>query len=134
MNTFGVDCEKVTCDNIEPGGCDIWIHEDECNVRADINVERTRTTLLWGYVTDSMDMPVEGVTVTLQRLKNGYRCEKICHTHTDCRGYYQFELPWDMKGNFRVVATKTRCTGARSEEPCRPCCPNKKKQNNICYY
>lgn len=135
MNTFGVDCEKEVCDRIGPSSTDVWIHEDDCNVQADIKVEKIRTTLLWGYVTDRMDTPVEDATVTLLRLKNGYRCEEVCLTHTDCTGYYQFELPFDMKGSFRVAATKSRCMGGRSEEPCSPGgYHGKKKQNNISYY
>lgn len=133
MKTFHVDCEKEACDSIGPNSCEVRIQEDDCNIRADIRADKTRNTLLWGYVTDSMDMPVEDATVTLQRLKNGYRCENICYTHTDCNGYYQFELSCDMKGSFRVVATKTGCMQARPEEPHHSCCQNKRKQNNICY-
>lgn len=134
MKTFGIDCEKEICDCIGPNSSELWIHEDDCNIRSDIKVDKTRTTLLWGYVTDSMDMPVEDATVTLHQLKNGYRGEKICHTHTDCNGYYQFELSCDTRGSFRVIATKNRCTCRRPEEPCCPSCQNKRKPNNICYY
>lgn len=134
MENFGVECEKEVCESIGPNSSEVWIHEDDCNIQADIKVEKTRTTLLWGYVTDCMDTPVEDATVTLLRSKSGYRFEKMCHTHTDCNGYYQFELSSDMRGSFRVVATKTRCMRERPEEPWRPGCQKKKKQNNICYY
>lgn len=130
----GVNCEREVCERIGPNSSDVWIHEDDCNVRADVKVDKTRTTLLWGYVTGCTDGPVEDATVTLLRSKNGCRFEKICHTHTDSTGYYQFELPCDMKGSFRVVVTKTRCVGEGPEEPGCPCCQKKKKQNNISYY
>lgn len=134
MNTLGIDCEREVCDRVGPGSSEVWIHEDDCNVQADIKAEQTRTTLLWGYVTDCTDTPVEDATVTLLRMRNGYRCEKMCHTHTDCTGYYQFELPCDMRGCFRVVATKNRCMRGRPQEPVCPGCQAKRKQNNICYY
>lgn len=137
MKAFRVDCEKEACSCIGPSSSELWIHEDDCNIQSDIKVDTTRTTLLWGYVTDPMDMPVEDATVTLHQLGSGCRGEKICHTHTDCNGYYQFELPCDIKGNFRVVATKNRCMRGQPEGPgCPGCsgCQNKRKPNNICYY
>lgn len=134
-------CLSDPCSSIMPCGIDVCIERSDCNVRADVTVDRVRHVLIWGYVTDCSDCPVCGALVRLMKyidcsVKNA---QNFCHTRTDNSGYYQFELDGNCAGRYRVVVSQT-CRDGCPPEPvpcpcnlpshvaCRPC----RQQNFAC--
>lgn len=139
-----------------PGGTDVCVGDKDCKIQADITVERVRNVIIWGNVTDCTGTPVSGALVKLMRYTKEYGRElkEVSRTHTDCRGYYQFDLEYGCEGRFRVLVNS--CTSCEQEckayarhndrscQSCDVCCDRRYNdkpcscrstaRNNIQYY
>lgn len=121
--------KKEFCDSVKGNAMDIELKKNDCEIRADIVVEREKCVRLWGQVKDCDGNPVKDALVKL--LKPVYRYGKIeyvgvAHTITDCLGFYQFDLcPEDEKTKFRVIVGKASKGNERYIDDeggiCNPC-------------
>lgn len=127
----------VGCEFIDGNSLEIEVSNQDCEVRADIEVARRKMIRVWGQVKDCNGEPVPGALVKL--LKPIYVCGKIrytgvAHTVTDCLGFYQFDLCPTCKptkfrilvgkaatGNERFVESSGECTPCAHSNPYKPC-------------
>lgn len=114
------NCHKETCVAIIPCGEDISIERSDCEVQADLCLSRRETVVIWGNVTDCQNNPVDGALVKLLKYADGCSGELqgICHTYTDCKGFYQFDVPRCTEGKYRVIASKAAMGRERAVRPC----------------
>lgn len=120
-NSESPKCEEP-CTTILPGGTDICIERNDCKVRADITLERVRSVIIWGTVKDCTGMFVPNALVKLLRYTGecGSELKEVCRTHTDCQGYYQFDLEQGCEGRYRVLVSS--CASIDKDcKPCKPC-------------
>lgn len=113
------------CSSIIPNGVDVCVDSCDCKVRADVTVERVKNVMIWGYVTDCLNKPVSNALVRLMKYQRGCNSnlQDICHTYTDCNGYYQFDLEQNCEGRYRVVVTQcTRYNNCNTEKSCMDTC------------
>lgn len=149
-------CYNSPCIAMMPGGKDVCVGSNDCKIQADITVERVRSVTIWGIVTDCAGTPVSDALVKLMKYPRECRSElkEISRTHTDCNGYYQFDLEYGCEGRYRVLVNA--CTSCEKEgksyiqqndEPCigrdvchdrqyndKPCSCRSTTRNNIQYY
>ena len=86
---------KKSCEYLQGNVAEFEIKEDDCEIRADIKVDRKNCVRVWGRVLDSHYDPVESALVKLiKRIKTAgkVKFEGIAHTVTDCHGFYQFDI------------------------------------------
>lgn len=119
-NSENQKCE-TPCTTILPGGTDLCVDRNDCKVRADITLDRVRSVIIWGTVKDCTGMVIPNALVKLLRYTGECGCElkEICRTHTDCQGYYQFDLEQGCEGRYRVLVSS--CASINKEEPCEKC-------------
>lgn len=123
-------CCDGPCTAILPGGADVCVGRDDCKVQANITVDRVRSVMIWGVVTDRSGAPVAGALVRLLRYTGecGTQLRELCITRTDGQGYYQFDLERNCEGRYRVVVSScapcenggSSPCGERRGEPCAP--------------
>lgn len=120
MNSPSNGCYCNSC--IFPHGIDVCINPDDCKVQANISVKRVHCILLWGIVTDCKNEPVADALVKL--LKYSSECnnelQEICHTYTDCHGYYQFDLDGYCEGRYHVLVSQ--CIHEKEHMSCNHTC------------
>lgn len=149
-------CYDSPCTTIMPGGTDVCIGSNDCKIQADITVERVRSVIIWGNVTDCTGTPVSEALVKLMRYTGecGSELKEVCRTHTDCHGYYQFDLEYGCEGRYRVLVSACTSCGQeykprvqRNDDSClsrdfchdrqyndKPCSCRSTTRNNIQYY
>lgn len=107
---------QSTCYTGIPTGVDICVQKNDCKIRADLKANCKKNVLIWGYVCDCNNKPIEGTLVHLLQYigscTNDVR--PVCQVYTDCKGYYQFDLPANSEGEYRVVVSPTRCNPSRT--------------------
>ena len=136
-------CYNSPCTTMMPAGTDVCVGHNDCKIQADITVERVRNVIIWGNVTDCMGTPVPDALVKLMKYTGecGSELKEICRTHTDCNGYYQFDLEYGCEGRYRVLVNA--CTSCekecksrvqRNDEPCtaHDICYDKQYNNKSC--
>lgn len=98
------------CELIEGASADVHVNRNECEVRADIVVERRRSVRIWGQVLTTDHSPVENALVQLVRVSAKCECGKvyegIAHTVTDSKGFYQFEVCCPRDEFFKILVGK----------------------------
>lgn len=117
------------CTSILPRGKDIFISKNDCDKQVNIKVDKVSTVIIKGYVTDLYDRPVSNALVSLIKCLDNGRKITICHTYTDCDGYYQFDIKKNRddncEGKYRVYVSKCmddkrdkkrRCDCSRGDE------------------
>ena len=123
------------CDSVKGNSTDVELFKDDCEVRADIVVERAKGVRIWGIVKDCNGYPVSYALVKLIKVVAGcssFDVEGIAHTITDCNGFYQFEVT-DLKptGTYKILVNKASSGNerrvpdaghdkCRCEQPCMP--------------
>lgn len=147
-NCFTPNCYS----SVIPSGTDVYINKNDCEVKADITVNRIKNIVVWGYVRDCKGYPIEEAFVNLLKYENSYNNElkAISHTYTDCNGFYQFDLPSTCEGRYRVNVNKcsygnernncdfqskqdSRCSlNSNCQTKPDECCIS--KRNSVCYY
>lgn len=114
---YNYPCQEP-CSSIRPNSVDLCVDKNVCKVRADVTIDRVRSVLIWGCVTDCYGSPVSGVLVKLLKYTG---CEgdlkEISRTYTDCQGRYQFDLENGCEGRYRVYVSQSVCS-----EPEKPDC------------
>lgn len=125
--------EKVyheeSCELIKGNAINVELNKCDCEVRADIKVERKHCVRIWGQVTDCYGKPVREALV---KLLKPYYCKGyidyvgVAHTVTDCLGFYQFDVCYsdDDKSKYRVLVGKPATGNDRvvnDESICDPC-------------
>ncbi len=101
---------------------DIEIRHKDCEVRADIKVERKRTVRIWGRIVDCHGKGVENVLVKLVRFvcHNGKpQFIGVAHTVSDCNGFYQFEVDGTKCNQFKIIASKSASGKERTICDCK---------------
>lgn len=118
------------CTGILPGSTDVCVGCNDCKVQANITVDRVRSIMIWGVVTDCTGAPVAGALVRLLRYAGdcGTELRELCRTCTDCRGCYQFDVEQGCEGRYRVVVSSCTSCGGGCHSPCgerhdEPCAP-----------
>ena len=116
-STYNDPCESVYGNSI-----DLEVNSDDCEIKADILVSRTKSVRIWGQIKDCNNCAVEHALVKLLKITE---CQLygLAHTVTDCLGFYQFEVPScdtpikykiivgkAAKGKERVVMNDENCT------------------------
>lgn len=118
------------CDLVEGNSIDVQTNDTDCEIRADIELNRRECIRIWGQILDCDGNPIADAQVKLLQRKG--RCqdsyyEGIAHTVTDCLGYYQFDLcPEDRGKEFRIIVGKSVKSNDRviqDQENC-PACNN----------
>lgn len=114
-------CWEGPCSSILPGGTDVCVGRSDCTVQADVTVERVRSVVIWGVVSDCTGTPVANALVKLLRYECGHGEElrELCRTHTDCQGRYQFDLERGCEGRYRIVVSPRACDAVPCPKP--PC-------------
>lgn len=104
-----LNCEM--CELILGTNVDVHVNKNECEIRADIVVEKKKSVRIWGQVITCEHQVVEDALVELVRVINKCECGKklyegIAHTYTDCKGFYQFDV-CDYKGEvLKIIVGK----------------------------
>ncbi|GEM_PF-2251311 len=118
MDSYFKSCQNDSCCSADASGKDFLISPDHCEVQVDIVTDRIRSVVIWGHVKDCRGHPINHALVKLLKYEIGCRRElrEVCDTCTDCQGYYQFDLPCNSWGKYRIVVSKSDCD-------MEPCCP-----------
>ncbi|MCQ1530737.1 hypothetical protein [Lutispora saccharofermentans] len=134
------DYQKEPCENVKGNAIDVELRPNDCEVRADIVVDRERCIRLWGQIKDCEGKPVKDALVKL--LKPIWKYGKIeyvgvAHTTTDCLGFYQFNICPDENNNkFRVIVSKAAKGNERviytGGGKCNPCADRQEKPEEPC--
>ncbi|GFP74491.1 hypothetical protein [Clostridium fungisolvens] len=104
------DMKKELCEYVLGNTIDIEVKHDDCEIKADVILERKKCVRVWGQVKDNNGMPVKCALIKL--LKPVYKFGKveyagIAHTVTDCLGFYQFDLCAEEENTkFRILVGK----------------------------
>ena len=104
-----LNCE--ICELIPGTNIDVQVNKHECEIRADIVVEKKKSVRIWGQVMTCDHKPVEDALVELVRVVSKCECGKkvyegIAHTYSDCKGFYQFDV-CDFKDDmFKIIVGK----------------------------
>lgn len=92
VNAFAYE-NKMTC--FKSSSIDVDLKGYPLEIRQDLLLEQSNIGKIWGYVLDSYNNPLEGVTVTLLKREYVNRRQEyitIDTTISDRNGLYQFEL------------------------------------------
>lgn len=123
-------CCGEPCTDILHGGTDVCVGRNDCDVQANITVDRARSVMIWGVVTDCTGTPVSGALVRLLRYSGecGAELREVCRTCTNCQGYYQFDLERGCEGRYRVAVSScppcpSSCHSPCGERPAGSCGP-----------
>lgn len=101
------------CEPIVGNSLDLDIDDCNCEIRADVIVEKTSPSVrLWGQIKDCSGYPIPNALIKLVKViycNGSYKYEGIAHTISDCYGFYQFDLcADDCKNNsYRVIVGKS---------------------------
>ncbi len=124
------------CELVKGNSIDIEVEKEDCEVRADLVVNRSHTVRIWGQVKDCEGDGVSDVLVKLLKVlsKKHGKYVGVAHTITDCQGFYQFDVAKCEKdsyykiivgkaatGSERVVIGKGNCDPCK-EDPCKAKC------------
>ncbi|MGL5086179.1 MAG: hypothetical protein ACRC68_10780 [Clostridium sp.] len=133
---IGDDCNKPLpqcgCETVKGNAIEVQIQKDDCEVRADVVVGKSRGIRLWGQIRDCDGYPIDNALVKLVKVTHYYGkvgVQGIAHTMTDCTGFYQFEIKACEDGvSYRVLVHKASEGKERvvSETAmiCNPCSDN----------
>lgn len=125
MNKPSDNYHDDSCSSIIPNGADLCVNKNDCEIKVDISVERIKSVVIWGHVLDCENRPVANALVKALKYINDRKneLEGICHTYTDCNGFYQFDLANCYEGRYRVAVSKCAYGNERkvNAENCRPC-------------
>jgi hypothetical protein len=112
-----IECKHEECELVVGNTIKVDIGDEDCEVRADIAVERRKTVRIWGQVVDLYGEPVAEALVKLIKVKCSEGKTKLislAHTVTDCKGFYQFEICGKKKKNsYLIVAGKAAAGNER---------------------
>lgn len=113
-------CCGDPCTVILHDGTDVCVGRDDCEVQANITVDRVRSVMIWGIVTDCAGELVSGALVRLLRYTGecGSELQELCRTYTDCQGYYQFDLEQSCEGRYRVIVSFCTSCNNSCHSPC----------------
>lgn len=122
-----INCKKKDCEHIEGNIVEIDVKKDDCEIKADIEVDRKKTVRLWGQVKDCRGIPVNCALVKLVKKINV--CGKphlkgLAHTVTDCKGFYQFDICTPVhQEKFFIIVGKPAIGEERTinNPKCNPC-------------
>lgn len=105
------DCvmEHSKCEVLVPDGKDFCIEKDDCEKQVDICLKKRKNVSIFGYVCDCKDRPVKDAMVRLYQYEDYDMLREICHTYTDCDGYYQFNLRGNYEGKYHVFVSESNC-------------------------
>ncbi len=100
-----------TCELIAGANMDVHLNRNECEVRADIIVEKKRSVRIWGQVLTTDQTPVENALIQLIRVSTTCNCGKtiyegVAHTITDNKGFYQFDVCSALDDLFKIIVGK----------------------------
>jgi hypothetical protein len=120
---------EESCEIIKGNAINVELNKCDCEVRADIKVERKHCIRIWGQVTDCSGKPVSEALVKLLKPYPKQGCVEyagISHTVTDCLGFYQFDVCFcdDDKSKYRILVGKPAKGNDRviyEEGKCEPC-------------
>lgn len=144
-SSFNEQCNKPTkqnCgyDSVKGNSIEVELSKDDCEVRADVVVERTSGVRIWGQIRDCDGFPVKYALIKLVKIST--YCGKIdvqgvAHTISDCTGFYQFEVsPCNVGTKYRVLVSKAvECCERKvpdSELLCNPCSSDQHQCQSSC--
>lgn len=95
-------------------GSSLEINIDPCScaseVRADVVVSQFTSVRLWGQILNCNNEPVPNALVKLVKIScqgEHKDYEGIAHTHSDCQGFYQFDICSDENAWYKVLVGKS---------------------------
>jgi hypothetical protein len=99
------------CETIIGNSLDIDVDSSNCEIRADVIIEKTCPSVrLWGQIKDCDGCPVANALVKLVRVisyKGSCKFEGVAHTISDCDGFYQFDLCSDKcDATYKIIVSK----------------------------
>lgn len=109
-SSCNIECKHEECEFVVGNTIKVDVGDEDCEIRADIAVERRKTVRIWGQVVDLYGEPIREALVKLIKFKcsdGKAKLISIAHTVTDCKGFYQFEVCGKKKKNsYLIVAGK----------------------------
>lgn len=116
-------CESNSCYPFFSDGKDFYVNRNDCDIQVDITERKEKRIIIWGNVCDCCGQPIAHALIKLFRYERDCKnkLRGICHTFTDCNGYYQFDLPGNSHGKYRVVASKSSCGSERCQKTFDSC-------------
>lgn len=118
------DCPNDSCFSVIPNGEDFYVDKNDCEIQVDLVADKKKSIVIWGRVSDCHSKPIPGALIKLLKYMDScsHELRGICHTYTDKEGYYQFDLPADAYGKYRVIVSKSAYGRERrvqlSSNPC----------------
>jgi hypothetical protein len=118
-----------SCELVKGNAINVELNKCDCEIRADIKVERKHCVRIWGQVTDCFGKPVQEALVKLLKpyyAQGHIEYSGIAHTLTDCLGFYQFDVCYcdEDKTRYRILVGKPAVGSERTineEGICDPC-------------
>lgn len=97
------------CDCVQGKSLELNINQDDCDIRLDLILDEVKGIKIWGQVTNSYKVEVEGALVTLFKRSLNEKLEyiPIATTLTDYKGFYQFYIDKYEEGDkYKLSANK----------------------------
>lgn len=120
--------EPELCESVQGNEVDLDLKKCDCEVRADLVVNRKHCIRVWGQVIDCECHPVKDALVNLLRSYNHHgkvEYEGIAYTSTDCCGFYQFDVcVEDDLDKYKIIVGKAQKGKERvlhGDGACFPC-------------
>lgn len=109
------------CEMILGNSVDIEIKKHDCEIRADVVVEKSQPSVrLWGQIKDCDGRPMANTLIKLVKVCYEYgklSYEGIAHTVSDCQGFYQFDLcSCDSNAKYKLLVGRAAKGSERTVE------------------